>query len=632
MCGISGIISRKSIVSIDIIKAMNDLINHRGPDGEGFYCNDNFNFGHRRLSIIDLSILGKQPMIYRENVITYNGEVYNYLELKEELLTHGYEFKSTTDTEVILAAYDFWGVECVHKFNGMWAFAIFDKKNDKIFMSRDRFGVKPFYYTVINDSFYFGSEIKQFKAIPEYKFKMNLDRTYDFLCYGVRNHTPETLFADVFQLKGGHNLIYNLKTFEYNVVEWYNPVLSTKNNKLNFDSTSEFVKKLFFDSVSLQLRSDVKVGSCLSGGIDSSSIVCTVNELLKSKDLAEKQETVSACFNDSEFSEEKYIDIVTDHTNTISHKITPSFPNLFLELEKIIWHQDEPFTSTSIFAQWEVFKEASKQNLKVMLDGQGADEYLSGYDNFYGNLLADYFKGARFCRFFEEIKCIYKNYGLFKLINFIFWFFSVILNNFSFLPEKLKLFLKHKVSFKNLGWLKLRPNKIVYDIYKVANMSMFDMNITQLRSITTPTLLQFEDRNSMAFSIESRVPFLDYRLVEYCIQLPNDYKISKSVTKYIFRDAMKFVLPLMISSRKDKVGFTTPQEKWIKSNHIFLREEISKSCDTLNAIIDKDLYLAWFDKSIKNNYNFNYNFWNIICLARWVKVFAVEITLISKFK
>ncbi len=628
MCGISGIISKKAIESIDLIKAMNDLINHRGPDGEGFYYNENFNFGHRRLSIIDLSILGKQPMIYRENVITYNGEIYNYLELKEELLTLGYDFTSTTDTEVILAAYDFWGVECVHKFNGMWAFAIYDKKNDSIFMSRDRFGVKPFYYTVFKDLFYFGSEIKQFKAVPGFKFKMNFDRTYDFLNYGVRNHTAETLVSDVFQLKGGHNLIYNLKTFKYIVVEWYNPILSSKNIKLNFESTSEVVNKLFFDSVSLQLRSDVKIGACLSGGIDSSAIVCTVNELLKSKNLAEMQETVSAIFDDSEFSEEKYIDIVTDHTNTISHKVIPSFANLFPELEKVIWHQDEPFTSTSIFAQWEVFKEASKHNLTVMLDGQGADEYLSGYDNYYGILLADYFKGARFYRFFEEIKCIYNNYGLSKMIGFISWFFNVILYNFPLVPEKLRLFLKHKFSHNKRSWLKLRPNKIIRDIYRTANKSMFDMNIAQLRLITIPTLLQFEDRNSMAFSIESRVPFLDYRLVEYCIQLPNEYKINKSVTKYIFRDAMKFVLPLKIINRKDKVGFTTPQEKWIKGNHEFLREEISKSCDVLNTIIDKDLYLDWFDEAIKNDFNFKYNFWNLICLARWVKVFEVEMVSI----
>lgn len=629
MCGISGIISINKIESVDTIRAMNELIIHRGPDAEGFYYNDNFHFGHRRLSIIDLSIHGSQPMIYKENVITYNGEIYNYLELKEELLTYGYDFITTTDTEVILAAYDFWGVECVHKFNGMWAFAIYDKTNYKIFMSRDRFGVKPFYYTFFNDSFYFGSEIKQFKPVPGYKFRMNMDRTYDFLNHGVRNHTAETLFSDVFQIKGGHNLIFNLKNFEYNVVEWYNPVLTSEYTNLDFHSTSEVVKKLFFDSVSLQLRSDVKVGACLSGGIDSSSIVCTVNELLKSNNFDKNLETVSACFDAIELNEEKYIDIVTDHAKTISHKIRPSFSSLFLELDEIIWHQDEPFTSTSIVAQWKVFKEASKKNLKVMLDGQGADEYLSGYDMFYGLLLADYLSGLRIYRFFNEIKHMYNNYGLSKMFTFTFWCCSALAFRCPFLPSRLIFFLKDKVSNKKKNWLKLRPNNVIEDIYRTANKSMFDMNKALLRLISVPTLLQYEDRNSMACSIESRVPFLDHRLVEYYIQLPNEFKISKSVTKYVFRDAMKLVLPLEIQTRKDKIGFATSQEEWIKCNSELLRQKIIESCDILNTIVDKDAYLDWFDASLENNLNFKYNFWDLICLARWVRLFEVDIARIE---
>ncbi len=626
MCGISGIIALSSDCFIENIKLMTEIISHRGPDGEGFHYDTNFVFGHRRLSIIDLSELGKQPMYYKDNVITYNGEVYNYIELKEELIGKGYQFISHTDTEVILAAYDYWGEECVHKFNGMWSFALYDKKRNLIFCSRDRFGVKPFYYTQFNDCFYFASEIKQFTVLPGWKAKSNNYRVYDFFKYGITNHTNETLFDGVFQLTGGNNLVFDLDTFTFKVYLWYKPSIQKPDNVNDIIAATKKVKDLFFDSVKLRLRSDVKVGSCLSGGIDSSAIVCAVNQLLKEKGLSDIQETVSACFVEKEYNEELYIDYITNHTQTASHKIIPSFNDLFNQLDSIVWHQDEPFTSTSIFAQWNVFKEAAEQHLAVMLDGQGADEYLAGYDNFYGILLADYLGKGDFVKFFSEIRAIYDAYGYKKTVNSIYWLLNVILYRLPFISEDLRIKLKYKISHKTSDWLKLSGDNTIKQINRKTNSSLQEMSEILLKTITIPTLLQYEDRNSMAFSIESRVPFLDYRLVEYVLSLPNDYKIHKSKTKYIFREAMKGILPELIKNRKDKVGFTTPQEKWVKENSQLFRREIEDSCNSLSEFIDKNLVLKWYDTSIKNQVSFGYNFWNIICFANWVKVYKVDLT------
>ena len=215
MCGIAGSISSNNLNILEEVKSMTSIISYRGPDGEGFYKGEKFAFGHRRLAIVDLSELGKQPMEYNGNIITYNGEVYNYIELRKELISYGFDFKSGTDTEVILAAYDYWGYDCVTKFNGMWSFAIYDSKKNTMFCSRDRFGVKPFYYTEFNASFYFGSEIKQFTVLPEWKSFLNHDRGYDFFAYGIMNHASETLFNNVFQLKGGQSLIYYLDSNKY---------------------------------------------------------------------------------------------------------------------------------------------------------------------------------------------------------------------------------------------------------------------------------------------------------------------------------------------------------------------------------------------------------------------------------
>lgn len=356
------------------------------------------------------------------------------------------------------------------KFNGMWSFAIYDSTKNTIFCSRDRFGVKPFYYTEFNGSFYFGSEIKQFTVLPEWKSFLNHDRAYDFFAYGIMNHTSETLFNNVFQLKGGQSLIYYLDSNKYKVNNWY--TLNDNKTKYSFKEAKELTKTLFFNSISIRLRSDVKVGSCLSGGIDSSSIVCSVNQLLKQKNKDNIQETVSAVYDEKEFSEEYYIDKVTSQTSNISHKVYPVFQDLFEQLDSIIWHQDEPFVSTSIFAQWSVFKQAAKADIKVMLDGQGADEYMAGYESFYGVYLCELLCTCRIIKLGKELLALYKNYGLKKAIRSIFWTSNNLLCRIPFISESIRMKMKLFFTKTQLNWLKIPQNSIVQNIYGTAYKSL----------------------------------------------------------------------------------------------------------------------------------------------------------------
>jgi asparagine synthase (glutamine-hydrolysing) len=615
MCGICGIIntSNQAVESITI-KGMNDLVEYRGPDDEGYFLGENFAFGHRRLAIIDLSADGHQPMTYRGRyTIIYNGEVYNYLELKSELGKEGYGFNSKTDTEVIMAAYDKWSTDCVEKFNGMWAFAIYDHENKTIFCSRDRFGIKPIYYSKIGNLFCFASEIKQFTAINGWTPTANKARVYDFLKYGIFDHTDETLFNNVFQLRGGQNLIYNLTDHSHSVLQWYDLKNNVRHLNINTENAMTQYQNLFSDSVRLRLRSDVKVGSCLSGGLDSSSIVCTMNQVLKNKGTEEFQETVSSCFDIKKYDEQEYIDEVIQHTGVVSHKVFPQLNNLFLEIDKIIWHQDEPFGSSSIYAQWHVFKKAKQKKLTVMLDGQGADEQLAGYFNFYGAYFTYLLSRGKFFKLLHELIHFKKK------------------NNYSF------YFILKNLLFKITAWLKLKPlsfsekNNFLLDKHKTnqyvpsQKISIREKSFEQIITTSLPMLLHYEDRDSMAHSIESRVPFLDYRLVEFTLSLPEEFKIKNGATKWILRNSLKDIIPRKISTRYDKMGFVTPEALWLKENNVLFRNEFLNASRTLHSFIDYEKAQKYFDEQSPDNFTIGSIIWRVICLGRWVNVFGVEL-------
>lgn len=610
MCGFSGIVSlRDEQVSPAVIRRMNDLVQHRGPDDEGFFFGRNFAFGHRRLSILDLSEAGHQPMSYLDRyTIIYNGEVYNYLELKAELLSNGYEFTSQTDTEVILAAYDQWGTDCVHRFNGMWAFAIYDKRKDIIFCSRDRFGIKPFYYTRLGGHFCFASEIKQFTIVDGWQVTMNDSRVLDFLKYAMFDHTEQTLYDGVFQLRSGHNLIYRLMDHRYTVQPWYDLADHVQPHHLSLKEAAASFKELLHDAIRLRLRSDVKVGSCLSGGLDSSSIVCIANLLLRKQEAQHNHETVSSCFDDKKYDEQEYIDKIVEQTKVVPHKIFPNSEELFSILDQIIWYQDEPFGSSSIFAQWNVFAEAKRHGLTVMLDGQGADELLAGYPRFYGAYFSYLTRRASYLQLLREIMAFQRlhRYSL------------------GFIGREVAKKIMPRLYFPGTSGPMLRvflknfegDNPYVPE----AISSIRGMSIALLTRSNLPMLLHYEDRNSMAHSIESRVPFLDYRFVEFVLGLPEDFKIRQGITKWILRYALQDTLPAQIINRFDKMGFVTPEGDWLHKYKELFRSEFLAACQVLSRFINVKTAASFFDDQRARQLSMGSILWRVICAGRWARL------------
>lgn len=609
MCGIIAIVALGEYrIEKSHLKTMTDVIAHRGPDGEGHWINDDqsVGFGHRRLSIIDLSSRGSQPMEYKSLVITYNGEIYNYPELRSELIEVGYTFKSESDTEVILASYDFWGADCVSRLNGMWSFVIYDKEKNEVFCSRDRYGIKPFYYYQTDNLLYFASEIKQLTLIPGWVSTLNKTKAFDFLQNSLINHTAETLFESVFELRGGHNLIAIPGSKDFRIVQYYNPADTLQQGTSSTSQADQILdfKRLMTDAIKLTLRSDVNVGSALSGGIDSSIIASVSFEILKPAGKSDNQQCVSACFTGDKIDESLYIDALSENADIKVHKVYPSFNDFLDNLDKIVWHQDEPFSTLSIYAQYTVFREAAAKGIPVMLDGQGADEILAGYSSFYKPYLKSLLKNNPLSAFELIIDYfrIHKEYNL-KLI------FKHILSQ----GHKDEVFTE---SFKNYAKKSFR---------RPSESTLKDCSVNHLIGYGLHSLLRYEDRNSMAFSIESRVPFLDHRIVTYSLRLNDDLKIKNGIRKYILREAFKEKLPDVIYKRYDKLGFPTPQERWTSANmdiFVNLLSEAQKILD--NKIIRKE-FIEDIKKrvaSMKEESDI-YMGWRIIIFSRWVKVFNV---------
>ncbi len=677
MCGIAGFIAGESLPAASI-GAMTALVRHRGPDDEGFlllpeldgeflvcggsdtpesiYCSEipfkpsrdiknlgdqpvRLALGHRRLSIVDLTAAGHQPMCTadRRFWIVYNGEVYNHIELKLELIERGHQFRSHSDTEVILAAYQEWGTDCLSHFNGMFAFLLYDSQEKKLFAARDRFGVKPLYYWISPaGDIAFASEIKQFTALPGWRAQINGQRAYDFLAWAITDHTDETMFRDVFQLRGGEMLQLDVpqiiaerapqleqKKLVHTV--WYKlnpaPFSGTRD-----EAAAEFRDKLI-ESVRLRLRADVPVGSCLSGGLDSSSIVCIMNRLLEEQGATELQKTFSACADVPRFDERSWIDIVVDATKVDAHYVYPSLSGLFEESPDITWHQDEPFGSTSIYAQWNVFRLAAENQVKVMLDGQGADEQLAGYHSFFGIRLAQLLRSGQLGGMMREISAMQRLHG-YSLRS------SAENLAHNVLPEWSKNLLISalgRASFVQPQWLDCRKlgcqPRSPFVATGVSNPSSIrDFSIAQLTVSCLQQLLHWEDRDSMAHSVESRVPFLDYRLVEFVVGLPDEFKLSDGITKRVLRQGMSGVLPDSIRDRMDKLGFVTPEEVWLRERAPDLfRKKLDEAIEVSGGVLRAEDSRLVLEEMISGSAKFSFLPWRMINFGEWIKRFSVEI-------
>lgn len=546
MCGISGIINKNNLkVSLNEIKPMTDAIVHRGPDGEGFYFGDNFAFGHRRLSIIDLSSAGHQPMEYIDRyVITYNGEIYNYLELKYELQKQGYVFNTHTDTEVIIASYDFWGVDCLNKFNGMWAFVIYDKNSNEFFMSRDRFGKKPFYYYKDNDVFIFASEIKAILTHPVVDAIPNLIYIKEYIKHGAREFFPDTAFENIYRFdfasycKADIDEIFS----DFKMTKFWQLDTNLKNEKFDQKQAKEYARKyydLLEDSVRMRLRADVKVGSALSGGLDSSSIVYIINKILKEQGKEELQETFSSVYkSDSvrDCDESFFIDQVADSLGVHSNQIEPNINNVVQEYHKVLYMMENP-QEGSAMSGWHTFGLAASTNVKVTLDGQGADEQLAGY-----------------------LPYIINHISSLNLLN-------AICESYKFLsiPDAKKFIAKGLIVsiFKNIFGTRCLKFVLKHCLGKDIELEL-NKKLTQDINQNLITLIHYSDHVSMAYSIESRMPFMDYRIVEFLASVPACYKINNGWTKYLARLAFDGKLPDEIVWRKDKIGWAIPHDFWFK--------------------------------------------------------------------
>ncbi len=605
MCGIAGIIYKSKVAKPLLekeIKQMTDAVSHRGPDGEGFFIENNMALGHRRLSIIDLTEDGKQPMNWNDKYwITYNGEIYNYIEIKEELTAKGYHFSSHSDTEVILAAYDFWGENCVMHFNGMWAFAIYNTETNKLFCSRDRFGVKPFYYVNYNDRFLFGSEIKQILQFrkdikPEYKTIVN------YLVLNICDYNDETFFAGIKKLLGGHNLMYDLSSNTYEIKKYYHITYHSSINELQENEAVQYFKKEFQRSINYRLRSDVKVGTCLSGGLDSSGIAALASKEY-TKTSAEKFSAITAESVEEATNEKKYAKQVVDHNHLNWHITTPGTTDFESVLKKVIEVQEYPFISPSVYMQYFVMKEAKQAGITVLLDGQGSDETLLGYARYTATQASQ----LGFFKYLFSLPKLKDKYALsYKtLLQYYFYMSVPFIRKF----RQANAFKGLKTTYKKLRDFDFIEKYAAAqkDINKLQHLEIFETQI--------PQLLRYEDKNSMAHSIETRLPFLDWQLVETSLSLNNNFKIKDGWSKFILRKAVADELPESIVWRKNKIGFASPTDTWLKNIESSLEQKIYKS-DILNELFDKFA----FSKLPVNKK------WRLYCIALWEEVVVKKYT------
>jgi asparagine synthase (glutamine-hydrolysing) len=605
MCGISGIINKiGEPVSRAEIQKINNLISHRGPDNDAYYLVNSFAFGHRRLKIIDLSDSANQPMTYLDKyAITYNGEIYNYIEIREFLKKDGYFFSTASDTEVILAAYDRYGFNCVSKFNGMWAFALYDKEKDLIFCSRDRFGVKPFYYTNSNRKFIFGSEIKQLLGYQDH-LEVNHQVLMDYLVAGFEEHTNETFFQNIQKLEQSHNLIYNLKTNKFLIEKYYDIRIDASVSNLTEAESVGLYKDLLYNSVKLRLRSDVKVGTCLSGGLDSSSVATIASSFYR---LNSSNDFISITAKSSEpaFDESRLAEIVSRNSHLNWNVIMPSADEFIGDINKIISVQEEPFGSPSVYMQFKVFEKAKDLGCIVMLDGQGGDETLLGYERYYPAYLFSLGFVGKISNFFNSSK----NSGLSKRDLFLYLFY--------FTTPSIRLrILNNRFSFVKKDYL----NLVNYNNIKESAKNYKDIILLQkqeLMHLQLPHLLKYEDRNSMYHSIETRLPFIDYRLVELALSIGNGYKIKNGWTKHILRKSVEDILPNEIAWRRNKIGFNAPEKTWLNSIDNQIKESLYGS-EILNKIAKKDEVIKKYGlMDLRTR-------WRLFNIAKWEEVFNVR--------
>ncbi len=609
MCGISGILNlNKAAIDVALLSEMTYKVRHRGPDDEGYLLAGGsidgirsfsgadsippiktkypqleldakpiLGMGFRRLSILDVHESGHQPMLDESLgiALSFNGEIYNYLELRNELISHGYSFFSQSDTEVIIKAYHAWGDECVTRFNGMWAFALWDAKQQRLFCSRDRYGVKPFYYCIHASQLFWGSEIKQLLSAPIDK---SLNKAMIWRSLKINSmlvYDDDTYWQHIHSLQPGHNL--SVVNGAVEIREYYHlDIDSFETSSLSFKKAVTKYQELFLDSIALQLRSDVPVGATLSGGMDSSAIVCSAV-----RKLAEPMQTFSSFYDSTPaLDERKWISKIAQHTGCISHLVSPHASDAMAWWEKATYLNDMPIAAGFV-SQFAVMQQAHESGIKVLMSGQGSDELSAGYRHASYRYFADLLRDVKLGKLHRQLHAyLPKN----KAKESLAMLGKIGLS--ALLPES----ALYKLEFNFLRFdpfdasftrqaKKESDEHILKHIADIKSSRLSNFLYNMMRNTSIRTLLHFEDRISMGNSVESRVPFLDHRLVDFVFTLPSSYKIKPPYTKYIHRQAMKPLIPVAIYERKDKGIFSSPfYQDWMKGE---MRNFLS---DILNSI------------------------------------------------
>jgi asparagine synthase (glutamine-hydrolysing) len=666
MCGISGVISfNKQNGAVKSLSNILSEIKHRGPDDEGcvFFAkeeslitfgddtpvnvkastlsyspknnisevnhNHSIGLGHRRLSILDLSEKGHQPMCDNsENYwIVYNGEVYNYLKIRKELEQKGHQFTTDTDTEVVLKAYIEWGKDCLIKFNGMWSFVIYNKETKQLFGARDRFGVKPFYYIHNKETFAFCSEIKGLLQLDGFKKEINPVAVYDYLVMSKMEIDSESFFKNILELKPAHCFDLNTKEGEIVFIISYSLKHneSWKNlNKKGLDSAIKDVSKKVTKAIDIRLNSDVKTGSCLSGGIDSSSVVTKINELLSQKELKQigtKQEVFTASYPNTKIDESSWAKLVVDQTKTNWNQTFPTAKDFQNQIEDLVYAQDIPFGSPTSFTQFKVMELINKKNVRVSIDGQGADELFGGYSPHFTSSIFNGLKAFSFSSVINNLKSqdgSFSNYSqVYKLpIQYIVAkYFPIIYFNKLKKKQPELSFLNDSLIQKNKDRFRFMNDQFSSNLNSLLNFQFTKYGLKQL--------LRTADRSSMHFSVESRMPFVDDSdLIETVFNISGANKIKNGISKTLLREAMKDILPNEIYNRTDKLGFATPQKDWFKELKPVFKEIISNQ--------KTDEFVNW--DNLNNNFEEIFNhalatdtkrLWRLINFALWRKVYKV---------
>ena len=600
-------------------------LQHRGPDAsriEAYEMADGIvRLGHARLSIIDLTEGGLQPMPGSAGryVIVFNGEIYNYKELRLELKALGHQFTSESDTEVLLTAWTVWGQACLPRLVGMFAFAVLDRQKATLTCVRDAFGIKPLFYSQEDDNFLFASEVPALLAMKSTKPQPNWQRAYDYLVHGDYDSGPDTFFEDVWQLPPGHLFVFDLTARALgDARRWWTPQIAERRD-LSFDEAAECVRENFLQSIRLHLRSDVPLGAALSGGVDSSAVVCAMRHVAPEHPI----HTFSYVAAGSELNEEKWADLVNSHVSAVAHKVVVTPQELARDLDDMIRAQGEPFGSTSIYAQYRVYQLAKENGITVTLDGQGADEMLAGYNGYPGQRLrslvetGEWRQALQFLNAWSKWPDRSQKLGLkLSLAEMTDGFLYQTLRRLSGRPSLPKWIKGDVLTQKgvNLRHPRQRPEFDIKGRRVVAELAH------SLHKRGLSSLLRHGDRNSMRFSIESRVPFLTLDQSELLLSLPEDYLISRSgETKSVFRAAMRGIVPDAILDRKDKIGFQTPEQLWLTSMAGTVREWLR--VDTKLPFLDQAEILREFEEIVSGRKPFSWQVWRWINFIRWHQQF-----------